>query len=165
MQLQLCVCGLNCVDFVLWTKQTTIIERIDKDFTFISGKIENVKHFFINGYLPEIVGKWCSRGPVSDSTGAVPLPSAAVATQSTAEDSDDDDDAKRLWCYCSKPSFGDMMCDNKQCTIVWFHFNCLQICSLPKEKWYLPCRLLPKFNISKKEINYSIRNYRRTHIN
>jgi len=59
-------------------------------------------------------------GLLSDSTGAVPLPSAAVATQSTAEDSDDDD-AERLWCYCSKPNFGDMMCDNKQYTIVWFH--------------------------------------------
>jgi len=142
---------------VLWTKQTTIIERIDKDFTFISEKIEIVKHFFINGCLPEIVGKWYSRGPVSDSTRAVPLPSAAVATQSMAEDGDDDD-AGRLWCYCSKPSFGDMiMCNNKQCTIIWFHFDCLQIRSPPKGKWYCPsCRLLPKFNRLKKENNYSI---------
>jgi len=137
VQLQLHVCGLNHADFVLWTKENTIIERLGKDEAFISEKIEIVKYFFTNGCLPEIVGKWYSREPVADSTGVVPVPCAAVTAEATEGDDDDDDGPGRLWCYCSKPSFGQMiMCDNKQCTIVWFHFDCLELCVAPKGKWY-----------------------------
>ena len=152
VQLQLHVCNLNYADFVLWTKQDTIVERLDKNSAFIREKTEIVKYFFTNGCLPEIVGKWYSRGPVADSTGVVPIPRVAVTAQSTGND-DDDDDPGRSWCYCSKPSFGEMiMCDNKQCTIIWFHFDCLELRAAPKGKWYCPsCRLLPKFNRSRKK--------------
>ena len=101
VQLQLHVCGLNHADFVLWTKETTIIERLGKDETFISEKLEIVKYFFTNGCLPEIVGKWYSRGPVADSTGVIPVPRATATAEATG--GDDDDDPGRSWCYCSKP--------------------------------------------------------------
>ena len=39
-------------------------------------------------------------------------------------------------------SYGDMIgCDNDLCPIEWFHFNCVQLSSKPKGKWYCPkCR-------------------------
>jgi hypothetical protein len=39
-------------------------------------------------------------------------------------------------------SYGDMIgCDNDLCPIEWFHFNCVQLTSKPKGKWYCPkCR-------------------------
>jgi len=32
-------------------------------------------------------------------------------------------------------------CDNDLCPIEWFHFNCVQVKSTPKGKWFCPkCR-------------------------
>uniref|UniRef100_A0A0R3QK12 PHD domain-containing protein n=1 Tax=Brugia timori TaxID=42155 RepID=A0A0R3QK12_9BILA len=34
-------------------------------------------------------------------------------------------------------SHGQMiMCDNKQCPIEWFHFQCVGLTEAPKGKWY-----------------------------
>jgi len=34
-------------------------------------------------------------------------------------------------------SFGEMvMCDNKDCPIEWFHFQCVGLVAKPKGKWY-----------------------------
>ncbi|CAD5216664.1 unnamed protein product [Bursaphelenchus xylophilus] len=41
------------------------------------------------------------------------------------------------YCYCHQVSFGQMiMCDNKTCTIEWFHFQCVGLTSTPRGKWY-----------------------------
>ena len=46
------------------------------------------------------------------------------------------------YCLCEQVSYGDMIgCDNDLCPIEWFHFNCVQLTSKPKGKWYCPkCR-------------------------
>ena len=141
----------------MWTNKRTVTERIYEDKDFFDSKIDNVRHFFIYGILPEIVGKWYTRIPVADADHIVPLPTANSVTDddtaTTSTDDHDADDDGRLWCYCNQPSFGDMvMCDNKNCTIQWFHFDCLQIRCPPKGKWYCPsCQKLPKFNKRKKQ--------------
>jgi len=57
------------------------------------------------------------------------------------------------FCYCKGPEIGEMVaCDNRDCTIEWFHLKCLKITldSIPKGKWYCPdCRMLPKFSRSR----------------
>ncbi|KHN82417.1 Inhibitor of growth protein 5 [Toxocara canis] len=41
------------------------------------------------------------------------------------------------YCICHQVSFGEMvMCDNKQCPIEWFHFQCVGLMEPPKGKWY-----------------------------
>ena len=36
-------------------------------------------------------------------------------------------------------------CENEECTIEWFHIECLMIKAIPKGKWYCPdCRKLLK---------------------
>src|SRR4051794_36293767 len=42
-----------------------------------------------------------------------------------------------LTSYLLQVSFGEMvMCDNKDCPIEWFHFQCVGLASKPKGKWY-----------------------------
>lgn len=43
------------------------------------------------------------------------------------------------YCYCNRVSFGEMIgCDNPDCAIEWFHFECVGITleTRPKGKWY-----------------------------
>jgi inhibitor-of-growth protein 1 len=46
------------------------------------------------------------------------------------------------YCLCDQVSYGEMIgCDNDLCPIEWFHFNCVQLSTKPKGKWYCPkCR-------------------------
>ncbi|GLC41542.1 hypothetical protein PLESTM_001212900 [Pleodorina starrii] len=46
------------------------------------------------------------------------------------------------YCICNKPSAGQMVgCDNPDCTIEWFHFECVGLKAEPVGKWFCPiCR-------------------------
>jgi len=41
------------------------------------------------------------------------------------------------YCICNQVSYGEMIgCDNAECPIEWFHFNCVGLTNKPKGKWY-----------------------------
>ena len=61
VQTQLNVCNLLYCDFVVWTEGGSAVERNTVDSTFYETVMEDVKHFFIYGLLPEIIGKWYTR--------------------------------------------------------------------------------------------------------
>lgn len=43
------------------------------------------------------------------------------------------------YCICNKPSAGNMVgCDNPDCTIEWFHFECVGLKAEPEGEWYCP---------------------------
>ncbi len=46
------------------------------------------------------------------------------------------------YCICHKPSSGQMVgCDNPECAIEWFHYECVGLKADPVGKWYCPvCR-------------------------
>ncbi|RKP25395.1 plan Homeodomain finger of tumor Supressor Ing4 [Syncephalis pseudoplumigaleata] len=46
------------------------------------------------------------------------------------------------YCFCQQVSFGEMVaCDNPDCDIEWFHFECVGLKQLPKGEWFCPnCR-------------------------
>jgi len=46
------------------------------------------------------------------------------------------------YCVCNRVSFGEMVgCDNPDCKVEWFHFECVGLTNPPKGKWYCPdCR-------------------------
>ncbi|XP_052076310.1 inhibitor of growth protein 1-like [Mytilus californianus] len=46
------------------------------------------------------------------------------------------------YCLCNQVSYGEMIgCDNDNCVIEWFHFNCVGLVNKPKGKWFCPnCR-------------------------
>lgn len=72
------------------------------------------------------------------------------SSQADKDDSDREVDLSNLdidpdeprYCLCDQVSYGEMIgCDNDLCPIEWFHFNCVQLSSKPKGKWYCPkCR-------------------------
>ena len=111
-------------------------------------KLEALSDFFVYGMLPEVIGKWYTRRPVADTTNVVPI---TLSTQAEEPLDCEEEDITRLWCYCQEPSFGDMvLCDNEECPIKWFHFDCLRIRCPPKNRWYCPsCRRLPQFTKGK----------------
>ena len=151
IQLQMTVCKVKYGDFVVWTEKEFAaerieIERIEIDDVFFDTQNNDVKHFYVYGVLPEVIGKFYTRKPVANCEGIVPVPISSN-TPGKGDEEKDDTDLSRLWCYCNEPSFGDMVkCDNDKCTIEWFHFDCLRIRCPPKGKWYCPsCRKLSKF--------------------
>ncbi|XP_020248026.1 PHD finger protein ING1 isoform X2 [Asparagus officinalis] len=50
------------------------------------------------------------------------------------------------YCICNQVSWGEMIaCDNPDCKIEWFHFQCVGLKEHPKGKWYCSsCVGLPK---------------------
>lgn len=49
------------------------------------------------------------------------------------------DPSEPVYCYCRRVSFGEMVaCDNPDCAVEWFHFECVGMTEQPKGKWY--CR-------------------------
>ncbi|KAI1290209.1 Inhibitor of growth protein 1 [Halotydeus destructor] len=55
------------------------------------------------------------------------------------------------YCLCNQISFGEMIgCDNSGCPIEWFHFQCVQLLTKPKGKWYCPQCRGDRSNVPKK---------------
>lgn len=43
------------------------------------------------------------------------------------------------YCICNQVSYGDMVaCDNGDCPVEWFHYNCVGITQPPRGKWFCP---------------------------
>ena len=141
IQTQMHVCHRNHCEFVVWSEKDGILsERVFVDVSFFESIICDLKHFYIYGVLPEIVGKWYTRQPVANSDKLVLTP------QPVEELEDDEEDYQKTWCYCNQPSYGEMIfCDNESCSIQWFHCDCLRIRKIPKSSWRCPsCRKLPQ---------------------
>lgn len=47
------------------------------------------------------------------------------------------DSDEQKYCYCNQVSYGEMIaCDNEECDIEWFHYDCVGLKMPPKGKWY-----------------------------
>ena len=63
---------------------------------------------------------------------------APVVTSAAAASSNPSD---KLYCVCQCPhdDVSEMIgCDNPDCTVEWFHFECMGIMIPPEGKWYCP---------------------------
>ena len=129
VQAQIKFTSTSYCDFVAWREEELFIQRIYPSEQFIASALEKVTSFIKLGVLPELLGKWYSKGPVG--TSSQPPNSCSQANE---------------WCYCKQGEEGQMIaCDNKDCSIVWFHTACLGITNIPKGKWYCPdCRKIVK---------------------
>ena len=85
VQAQLHICDVEFCDFIVWTTKGLFVERIAPDPDFWTIATREAREFFVNGILPEIMGKWYTRALVPCSKN---LPSS------------DDDDA--YWCICQQ---------------------------------------------------------------
>ena len=90
--MQIAVCQVKYCDFVVWSKKDYITERITFDIEFYESKMDKVQNFFVYGMLPEILGKWYTRRPITNSDNIVQvLPSDHDSTQD-----DDQEDYTRV---------------------------------------------------------------------
>ena len=49
------------------------------------------------------------------------------------------DPAEPVYCTCARVSFGEMIaCDNPDCAVEWFHYECVGIREAPKGRWVCP---------------------------
>ena len=145
VQSQLFVCGVEYCDFCVCTftddVQSTIhIERITGDHVFWDDCMLKAQHFFRTCILPELLGKWYTTDSRLSGTGTCSTSKSQAIQQA--------------YCYCRCPEKGKMIaCDNTNCSIEWFHMNCLKIRTAPKGEWYCPsCRLLQEFRKVKKNV-------------
>jgi len=71
----------------------------------------------------------------SSGNGKKPKVNSSDGAQNTTSD-------EPTYCLCSQLSYGSMiLCDSKACEIKWFHFNCVNLTTKPKGKWFCPnCR-------------------------
>lgn len=76
----------------------------------------------------------------------------------TLPPTDHGNSSDQLFCFCKGPSYGNMIaCDNNDCPIQWFHYNCVGITEMPHDNqhWFCSeeCRLQALARKKKKKIN------------
>ncbi len=139
------VCDVDYCDFSVCTfsedgEDDYFQERVRKNAELWEGCVSKSKHFFKTAILPELMGKWYTK---SNKIYAV-----SFEVNLNQKDSQDCATSEKIeYCYCKGPDEGNMIgCDNPECSIEWFHWDCLSIKSTPKGKWFCPdCRKLPQF--------------------
>ena len=149
------------------------IERIYPDNQLWQICVEKSTRFFRTCLLPELLGRWNSRGPSREITTGNTETSNSTNLATTSSGNSNSDSVQLLaatddshvstiisepassssssydvhrYCYCQQPEGSEEMigCDNPSCSIEWFHTSCLKLKRVPKGKWYCPdCRILP----------------------
>lgn len=116
--------ALYC-DFVVWTENDLIIERLLPDDEFMKFAIEKATEFFKYLILLKLLGKHYTK------LSSIPL---------NVESADQEESSKEpVWHYCRKEEDGEMnQCESGRYKIIWFHTACLRIKSIPKGKWICP---------------------------
>ena len=143
LQLQMKLCEVDYGDLVVWRPNELVILRIYIDKNFVTSAIANATTFYKTGILPELLGKWYSKvsmvnpNPETVSTTSKEALTTAPSSTSTIKNSSE------KWCYCQTEEYGTMIgCDNENCSIAWYHIDCLNIENIPNGKWYCPdCRI------------------------
>ncbi len=121
-QLQIHVTGGKYCDFIVWHASGLHTERLLPDHQRIGEILPKVEQFFRLCVLPELVGKWFTRRK------ALLVASCPI---------EDDDNEK--WCDCKESKGGVMIgCDDRQCSIKWFHTACLKKQEPPAGRWLCP---------------------------
>ncbi len=150
VQTQLFVGNVDYCDFCVCTfsqdgQNNLYIERINKDQEFWDTCVQRAEHFIRTSILPELLAKWYTR---SNKIYAIAFDTPGSSKEGSSNC------MEKLYCYCNQPESGDMIgCDNVDCPIEWFHFECLKIKNAPIGQWYCPdCRKLPQFTKKKKRI-------------
>lgn len=124
------------------------IRRLDKDLKAFDAELikdrarqglqdddPNAAAAALEANFPDMTKKNKRRKAGAAVTPAVPEAGMATAVPAPV------DHNEPVYCYCQRVSFGEMIaCDNEDCAIEWFHFECVGLTTenRPKGKWY--CR-------------------------
>ena len=134
VQLQIKLCDVKYAEFVVWRPGETHIERVTIDDELLTDALDRATQFYINGVLPEVLGKWYSRLPDYTSHQDTDKTTAHQPSLSTTLELQDED----AWCYCREGEGEMIACDSGHCLIGWFHTACLKITKIPDGNWVCP---------------------------
>ena len=100
--------------------------------------------FFKYGILPELLGRWYTtlQSTASNMDVNRDAERALVDTTNTSMPTT----TEKRYCYCKEEKDGlFIFCDGENCSIEWFHVECLKIKRIPKGKWFCPdCRKIKR---------------------
>eukprot|EP00056_Hartaetosiga_gracilis_P019906 m.16570 g.16570 ORF g.16570 m.16570 type:complete len:240 (+) comp8023_c0_seq1:96-815(+) len=79
---------------------------------------------------------------VSQRSSVHPQKKKKMATAPEQTPIIEEENSGEVFCYCKQGSFGEMVgCDNDNCPIEWFHYQCVGLTSAPQGSWFCPeCR-------------------------
>ncbi|XP_048582277.1 uncharacterized protein LOC125561824 [Nematostella vectensis] len=102
-------------DFVVWTEEDLFCQRILPDEEFWNTNLPKAISFFKKGLLPEVLKSICCE------------------PSELAQDSDEDGP----WCFCQEDIEESMLvrCDKTNCSIKWFHMDCVGLSIVPNGEW------------------------------
>jgi len=144
------------------------IRRLDTDLKRFEAELEQEEKKKQGGEKTPMKEKGKGRGkPDGEASPLVSLPSASVAPSPARKKGDTTlpadarvkavdidmpiDPNEPTYCICNRVSFGEMVgCDNADCKVEWFHFECVGLTNPPKGKWYCPdCNAIKKKQLYK----------------
>ncbi len=131
VQTQLNVCEREYCDFFLWLKNDNFFQRVTRDTKIWDMYVENAKSVFINGILPELLGKCFTRIPKIEVKDSLNM---------------------QQYCYCNGTVKSQMFaCCRPTCELKYFHLECLNLTNTLKKNWVCPdCRNTNVNNKNKK---------------
>ncbi|KAG0614433.1 hypothetical protein M758_6G176600 [Ceratodon purpureus] len=117
------------------------IQRLDKDLKKFEEELRRDREASGGGLLlaePRLEGAGGAGGrDGGEGTRFGRRKGQAVPTNVNVELDLPVDPNEPTYCYCGQVSYGEMIaCDNSECKIEWFHFDCVGIKERPKGKWY-----------------------------
>ena len=115
--------------------------------------------------VDEVIDSVVADFAMSDTTDIVQSAAAPVETEPSLEpvETEPIEVDQKLWCTCQKESSGDMVaCDNLECSVEWFHFDCVGLTRAPRGHWYCnQCRAFAPV-ASKRKLNFNDENPKNT---
>ena len=127
--------------FVKWRDSELVVLRIEKDTTFLEEALYNGTEFFKYGILPELLANWYTRSSYiqqQEPPASVTIPilqECSDVHSSTSTSTSTVAITEQKYCYCQEEKAGEMIgCDGENCSIAWFHVDCLRIKCIPKTK-------------------------------
>ena len=97
VQAQLLCTGSRYCDFIVNTKQSVHIERVEADIGFAEENVPKARTFFQTALLPELLSKWFSLPPKQSQ-----LPSPGETEQAPTS-------TELKYCYCQQGEHGDIV--------------------------------------------------------
>ncbi|XP_055874597.1 uncharacterized protein LOC129926016 [Biomphalaria glabrata] len=148
VQTQIFISCSEFCDFVVWSPFEFFKERIIPDHELWCKILGTSKNFFMNCVLPEVVGLYFTRNKEIEPPTKTKHDDNILLDRSNTLAS-----ATPIWCICKGKDEGKMIkCDNSQCSIKWFHFECIHLKRAPKGKWFCSeCKTLPDCVIKRKK--------------
>ncbi|OAF68444.1 Inhibitor of growth protein 5 [Intoshia linei] len=120
------------------------INKLDKDLLRFENQLKDDKILFrmlnaenLDKYQQTLFNKENNKSHNYSLTDAEAsrLPLLLMSCSETIDMPIDENEPR--YCYCNKVSYGLMIgCDNEECMLEWFHYECAGIKTQPKGKWY-----------------------------